>query len=78
MSSPADLSSSFWTAVEVSEVRRTGGTATAETVQQTRQDADHGPGVQTCSIWMNDYRMTLVEGQWLIDRTDLRVPPSAC
>jgi hypothetical protein len=72
------LSSSYWKSVEVSSVDRTGNTAIARAVLQTVQDAEDGPSGQTCSIWLLNYRMKLVGGQWLIDNAKARTDPSAC
>lgn len=72
------LRSSYWTELEVSAVNRTGDTAVARTALQTKQDADQGPNGQTCSIWMINYRMKLVDGQWLIDHAETKAPASAC
>jgi serine protease Do len=72
------LSSSYWKALEVSDVSRTGDTAIAQTVLQTEQDASDGPHGQTCTIWLMNYRMKLVDGTWLIDNAKRRTDPSAC
>lgn len=72
------VTSSYWKALEVSDVNRTGDTAIAETTLWTEQNAEDGPDGQTCSIWLINYTMQLVEGQWLIDEAKTRTAPSAC
>ena len=72
------MTSTYWQAVEVRDVERTGDTAIAQTVLQTNQDAVDGPDGQTCTIWLMNYRMQLVEGQWLIDNAKMRIAPSPC
>jgi len=72
------LTTSYWTRLEVTDISRTGDTAIAQTVLQTEQDADQNTRGQTCSIWFLNYRMKLVDGQWLIDNAESRGTPSAC
>jgi S1-C subfamily serine protease len=72
------LTSTYWQALEVHDVERTGDTAIAQTILKTKQDAADGRDGQTCTIWLMNYRMKLIEGQWLIDNAKTRINPSAC
>lgn len=61
------LATSFWVAATVLEVTGDESAKVARVRLRTNQDAADGYQGQTCSVFVNDYRMVNVNGGWQID-----------
>lgn len=72
------LSTSYWRAVAINTLTRSGATATAEVDLKTEQQADAGFGGQTCSIHRMRYQFVLSDGVWLIDTAQRPSDPVRC
>lgn len=73
------LGSSFWRTLVVEDVAAAGPDLKASVRLRTVQDAQHGPGGQTCSEWDLDYLMTWDGSIWRIaDSVTPQGPPAPC
>lgn len=73
------LSTSFWTDVDIVDVAAVDATTDDVEVRfTTEQDATAGVGGQTCSDWWVSYRMVLDAGFWQIDRARRLAEPAPC
>lgn len=73
------LKSSYWVALAVDNLVRSGPTLTADVRLRTTQLPEDGPDNQTCSNWTIRYGMVLEGGIWHIDSaTTPWGPPQPC
>lgn len=75
----SNLENLWWRRVVIVNVYEEGAWTMADVRLRTQQDAAHGTDGQTCSEFLNTYRMTSIEGDWHIDRVKARHgPPKPC